>query len=152
MLVGREVGEYVGRRLGITVGSFVGVIVGSFVGRNEGLSVGTAEGLAVEGLLEGEKEGVHVGACMIVVLDGNAVGSKYVTDLFKWFYSIIRNKKIKPKRILRSRGDHNRSNSRITAECRRANVHNGPESNSNIHLHSEDYVFTRNAKNDRYSQ
>jgi hypothetical protein len=65
------------------------------VGASVGTVKGNAVGEKVEGEYEGpegEYEGVHVRALTIMVLDGNAVGCKYVTDLYSNIRSIIINK------------------------------------------------------------
>ena len=72
---GVRVGELLGEQLGPTLGPLVGS-VGALLGESVG-----AEGPILDGVAVGAAEEVYVGLYMMAVLDGNAVGSKYVTDL-----------------------------------------------------------------------
>ena len=69
--------EYVGAVEGKYEGEYVGAVEGKY----DGEYVGAVEG-EYDGEYVGSVEGEYVGAYMVSVVDGNAVGSKYVTDLF----------------------------------------------------------------------
>jgi hypothetical protein len=71
---GVRVGELLGEQLGPTRGTLVGS-VGALLGESVG-----AEGPILDGVTVGAADGAYVKLYMMV-LDGNAVGSKYVTDL-----------------------------------------------------------------------
>ena len=80
------------------------------------------------GVLDGARvgaEGEYVGASIITVVDGNAVGSRYVTDLnSNNICTMMTN--MKPKRIVHLRGDNDRCD-RVTVESMRSNAPNRPE-------------------------
>ena len=74
-LLGQSVGSYDGVRVGELLGEQLGPTLGPLVG-----SVGAlfGESVGAEGPI---LDGAAVGLYMIAVVVGNAVGSKYVTDL-----------------------------------------------------------------------
>ena len=88
-LEGKQESKYVGALEGTLEGLYEGLVDGEYEG-SEGKYEGEYKG-AVEGLYAGE----YVGAFIIVVVDGNAVGFKYVTDLKLYYVSIITNTKTK---------------------------------------------------------
>jgi hypothetical protein len=106
-------------------GAYEGEYVGAVEGQNEGAYEGAVEG-DYEGEYVGAVEGEYVGAYMISVVDGNAVGSKYVTDLF--IKSLINIQEIVKyiKIVKYIRGDQNRCD-RISGECIRSYATNRPE-------------------------
>lgn len=73
--------------VGVLDGVCVGGLDGAYVGVLDGACVGNLDGVCVGA------EGEYVGASIITVVDGNAVGSRYVTDLnSKYICTIITNR------------------------------------------------------------
>ncbi len=69
------------KNTGESVEDGLGLMVVETVETAEGAMLLGESGPILDGVAVGAAEGVYVGLYMIAVLDGNAVGSKYVTDL-----------------------------------------------------------------------